>query len=105
MKDKLRVIHELKIWPEFYQAIIDDIKRFEIRRNDRNFQVGDVLRLREWKDGKYTGRTTLYLVEYILLEGPGLQKDHCIMSINGPWGEAAAPEQLELDFGADESGA
>lgn len=98
MENKARVIHDLKIWPEFYQAIIDDIKRFEIRRNDRNFQVGDILRLREWKAGRYSGRSTLYLVEYILIKGPGLQKDHVIMSINGPWGEMSNPDQLELDL-------
>lgn len=50
--------HELKCWPSFFQAILDDRKRFELRVNDRNYQVGDVLHLREWNPEleQYTGR-------------------------------------------------
>jgi hypothetical protein len=42
-------VHELKSWPEFFSAIETGEKTFELRRNDRNYQVGDVLVLREWK--------------------------------------------------------
>ena len=48
--------HTLKIFPEFYQAVIDEIKPFEIRNNDRNFQNGDNIILKECEKGKYTGR-------------------------------------------------
>jgi Domain of unknown function (DUF3850) len=41
--------HTLKTWPEFFGPINDGTKTFEIRANDRNFQVGDELRLREFK--------------------------------------------------------
>lgn len=61
------VQHELKIWPEHFAAVQDGSKPFEIRRNDRGFQVGHVLRLREFDNerGIYTGRECRRLITYI----------------------------------------
>ena len=60
--------HDLKVWPEFFQAIEDGIKTFEIRKNDRDYQVGDTLRLREYSPGpdEYTGRERRELVVYMI---------------------------------------
>ncbi len=62
------ITHELKTWPDYFQAIIENRKHFEYRRNDRNFKVGDELFLREWNniEEKYTGRTVLVRITYIL---------------------------------------
>jgi hypothetical protein len=43
------MIHDLKCWPEPFAAILSGEKRHEIRRDDRGFKVGDVLRLREYR--------------------------------------------------------
>lgn len=40
--------HELKIWPVYYERVANGSKTFEVRRNDRNFQMGDEVILREW---------------------------------------------------------
>lgn len=40
--------HELKIEPRFYARVADGSKTFEIRDNDRGFQFGDAVILREW---------------------------------------------------------
>jgi len=51
-------VHELKTWPEFFNSIIDGSKPFEIRRDDRDYRTGDILRLREFDPckGVYSGR-------------------------------------------------
>lgn len=40
--------HELKIWPQYYQRVKEGSKTFEIRENDRGFQQGDSVVLREY---------------------------------------------------------
>lgn len=59
------MIHELKTKPEYFKAVREGTKLFELRRNDRDFCVGDYLALNEW-DGVYTGRTELVRINYIL---------------------------------------
>lgn len=57
--------HELKIKPEYFAAVVNGEKTFEIRNNtDRNFQVGDTLILKSW-DGKFNGNFVERTVSYI----------------------------------------
>lgn len=42
-------VHTLKLHKNFYQAVKSGQKNFEVRRNDRGFQTGDVLVMR-WFD-------------------------------------------------------
>lgn len=58
-------IHELKILPEYFNAVNEEIKTFEIRKNDRNYQVGDLLFLKEWNGEKYTNNSVYVQVTYI----------------------------------------
>lgn len=77
-------IHDLKTWPGPFQAVRDGSKRFEWRKNDRNYQVGDVLSMREWdpETGRYTGRVEEHRVTYMLTEGFGIPEGYCVMSIH-----------------------
>ena len=62
------VKHTLKTWPEYFQAVARGAKTFEIRKNDRNFQVGDELELVEYdpREGAgFTGRAIDCKVTYI----------------------------------------
>ncbi|MGM0917896.1 RNA-binding protein [Bacillus sp. NMCC4] len=58
-------VHDLKIMHQFFWALKTGIKGFEIRKNDRDFQVGDIVRLREYKEGQYTGRLVLGRITFI----------------------------------------
>jgi Domain of unknown function (DUF3850) len=58
--------HDLKVLPEFFSSSYQLIKPFEIRFNDRNYQVNDTITLREFTVfGKYTGRTLSGVITYI----------------------------------------
>lgn len=51
------MIHDLKILPVHFQAVLSGQKRAELRKWDRSFSTGDTLRLREWTEADgYTGR-------------------------------------------------
>lgn len=79
--------HELKTWRGPFDAILDGRKRFEVRRDERIYAVGDDVRLREWvlcgcdvgvvvtdevcavcdgKGGDYTGRDVRVVVSYVM---------------------------------------
>lgn len=66
--------HYLKIKPKYYMAVESGAKPFEIRFNDRNFKVGDILHLQEYCGGEYTGRTIDREVSY-LIDDPEYCKD------------------------------
>ena len=75
-------LHELKILPEYYIEVLNGKKRFEIRKDDRNFQVGDIIRLCECDINGFTGRDSVYDITYKLDGGKyGLEKGYCILSI------------------------
>lgn len=84
--------HILKTDPLPFQAVLDGVKTHEIRKNDRNFQVGDKLILRETTISgadmvkfktpfaQYTGRAFHCVITHIQT-GYGLMPDWCILSI------------------------
>lgn len=61
-------VHELKSWPELFLPVLRGEKTAELRYNDRNYQVGDILHLREWEPDKqdYTGRECKRRITHVL---------------------------------------
>lgn len=77
-KDKTK--HEIKILPQYYEAVSKGIKQFELRKDDRDYQVGDLVRLREWDGKEYTGNKMIVGIKYVLKDCPeyGLMEGYCI---------------------------
>lgn len=86
-------MHELKCHPQFFKAVDRGDKTFECRKDDRGFQEGDHLFLREWnpvtitqqnKESRvigYTGSTLVVEVTYLLRRFEGLKEGWVIMGI------------------------
>ena len=80
--DKAYREHRIKILPEYYEAWLNGSKRFELRKDDRDYQVGDYIWLCEWDGTEYTGRSiSMIPIKYILRNCPeyGLKEGYCIL--------------------------
>ena len=77
--------HELKILPEYFEAVAAGNKTFEIRKNDRNYKVGDTLILQEFDGEKYTSRCTQRVVNYIT--DYAQQDGYVVMSMGKNFGD------------------
>jgi hypothetical protein len=100
VEQRPRIEHELKEWPEFFNHTLAGRKKFQLRRSDRDFRVGDHLLIKEWDPkGEYgsptnktepvgfTGRAVLLRVDYVMYPGdllllglPRDMEDYLIMS-------------------------
>lgn len=78
------MIHELKENTEFFEEVISSCKKFEVRKSDRPFHVGDLLALNEYdsKGKRYTGRSCLVKIEYILDDREYCKSGYVIISFS-----------------------
>lgn len=97
-------LHELKIKDEYFKEVLRENKTFELRKNDRDYQVGDLIHfveilnqqlwcgsfpLIDYEKNKIATKTVyiddnaLYQITYVLKDVPeyGLAKDYCILGI------------------------
>lgn len=82
--------HHLKSWPQFFNPIRDGVRTHELRRNDRNFAVGDFLVLHEFDpvNQRYTGEKCDVQVtsmtsfsEPCAVSNEAMNPNFCILSI------------------------
>lgn len=64
-KVKIKKNHSIKVLPEYFKEIIKGKKSFEIRNNDRDYKVGDLIVLKEFDGTTYTGREVMAEITYI----------------------------------------
>lgn len=82
--------HELKSWSRFFRAIVAGERAHELRHNDRDYQVGERILLREYDPDSdtYTGSFCEAIITSITskdvpcaVSDLGLHPDFCILSI------------------------
>ncbi len=80
-------VHKLKLSFDYYADSEKGIKTFEIRRNDRDYKVGDVLELREWlwsevqHKGAYTGSVHWKIITYVFDAPEYLQDGYVCLGV------------------------
>lgn len=89
-------VHHLKTWPGWFDDVASRSKEFEVRRDDRGFEPGDWLLLREWDPSDsgvprvyeprgYTGRQLIRRIRYVLrgqaAVGVGVQPGFCVLGL------------------------
>lgn len=80
------MLHQIKIKQCYLLHILEGRKTFEIRKNDRNYQVGDIIKFLpiEQEENNIYGfypPVPKYEITYILSDFVGLQKDYVCLSI------------------------
>ena len=75
--------HSLKIKSEHYINVINGTKTAEIRYNNRNYQVDDILNLNEIDSlGNFTGNNCSVIVTHVLDDNQYLQTGYVMLSFH-----------------------
>lgn len=83
-------VHYKKTWPEYFELLSKGIKKFEVRKNDCNYQVGDTFVATYFdpnSDHPYSyngkGRNDVaYTITYILNGGIfGVENGFCVLQL------------------------
>lgn len=77
--------HELKTIQPYFNAVMTGSKNFELRKFDRNYELGDILLLHEYNPftEKYSGKVIRKTIKYILTNAErfGLMNGYCILGL------------------------
>ncbi len=80
------MIHKLKIKEEYANAICGNVKHFEVRKNDRDYKIGDILTFDVIDSDKYNGiEGRAYFVSYLLTHDDfpeGICEGYCVLSLS-----------------------
>ena len=77
-------LHTLKIQPYYYFFVNNGMKKAELRKNDREYQVGDLIHfVDEHSQDFLNNPDNVFKITHILenVEQFGLNKEYCILSI------------------------
>lgn len=79
------MIHEVKTWPEYFDAVRSGAKTFEVRKNDRPYAVSDLLVQRKWdpRTESYVDEPSLWhRITYVLQGGQfGIEDGYVVLGL------------------------
>ena len=87
MKDKLPRYHRVKLDVAYYDEVISGTKTFEVRKNDRDYQVGVLIQFIPSDHGitlpDHGGEKPIFIITYILSSADfvGITPDYVVFSI------------------------
>ncbi len=91
--------HELKTWPELFEAVKEGRKNFDVRKNDRGFQTGDILIFKKWNPaiifqdhvvGYDQHEPPLRMRVKYILSGFGIENGYVVMGLASAYTEEQA---------------
>lgn len=79
-------IHTLKTIDPFFQEMYDGLKKFEVRKNDRDFQSGELLNLIEYPVNESNLRQCLFRIGSVLSNSDciydAIQNDYVVLGLD-----------------------
>lgn len=79
--DEPQRVHQIREGVTSLQELLSGERTFEIRKNDTDYRVGDMLEIMGFREGKYTGQSVSAEITFILDEHTALDDDYCILAI------------------------
>lgn len=77
--------HKIKIKYKYYKAVLNGDKTFEVRKNDRDYKVGDIIQfvpVADDSDMIITHNPNEYKITYVFHGGEyGLEEGYCVFGI------------------------
>lgn len=101
-------IHILKTVNPFFQDVVDGVKIFELRKNDRDYQLNDRLLLKEYfpENNSFSGRNyELWVTNGIFEKCEGLKDGYVLLAEDSQFGlvkgtyKVGDRERVELSYG------
>ncbi|MEQ3500615.1 DUF3850 domain-containing protein [Tenacibaculum sp. SSH1-16] len=76
-------VHEVKVKQPFYDDLYFKRKSFEVRKNDRDYEVGDILHLKEFSNQDWQNMQGIFRKVVYLLEGGqyGIENGYVVLGL------------------------
>lgn len=78
------MVHYLKTWPQYYHRVLSGEKTFEVRKNDRDFQKGDIVFLTEYDPvtQEIFTQSPAFIITYVLHGGQfGIEPGYVVFGL------------------------